>query len=164
GVTRRAPCWRRAPCPGARSSRPCATRASPRSSTRCSSSRAPSCPTPSPSWRRARWGCRRCSSAPTASSPPSRARGAGAPPAGGRARGRAAWATLAFSLTYVYAYELGAVVRQYTLGLGLALLSFAHLRDALRTGDRRRVRAGAVAAGLAALTSAHSACVAGGGL
>jgi len=76
----------------------------------------------------------------------------------------AARVTLALSFTYVYAYELGAVIRQYTLGLGLALLSFAYLRDALRLGDRRAVRAGALAAGLAALASAHSACVAGGAL
>jgi hypothetical protein len=76
----------------------------------------------------------------------------------------AARATLALSLTYIYAYELGVMVRQYTLGLGLALLSFSHLREAIRTEDVRRVRAGALAAALSALTSAHSACVAGAGL
>ncbi len=76
----------------------------------------------------------------------------------------AARVTLALSITYVYAYELGVMIRQYTLGLGLALLSFAYLRDALRLGDRRAVRAGALAGGLAALASAHSACVAGGAL
>jgi hypothetical protein len=79
------------------------------------------------------------------------------------ARRGAARATLALALTYAYAYELGAVIRQYALGLGLALLSLACLRDALR-GDRRAVRTGALAAGLAALTSAHAACVAGAGL
>src|SRR5262249_52639310 len=80
-------------------------------------------------------------------------------------RRAAARVTLALSLTYVYAYELGVVVRQYALGLGLSLLSFALLRDPLRwCGRRRAVRAGALAAGLAALTSPHAACVAGGGL
>ncbi len=77
----------------------------------------------------------------------------------------AARLTFAFSLTYAYGYELGVVIRQYALGLGLALLSFAYLRDALRaTAPRRAVRAGSLAAGLAALASAHSACVAGAGL
>jgi hypothetical protein len=73
--------------------------------------------------------------------------------------------TLALSLTYAYGYELGVMIRQYALGLGLALLSFAYLRDALRaTASRRLVWAGALAAGLATLTSAHAACVAGGGV
>ncbi len=73
--------------------------------------------------------------------------------------------TLAFSLTYAYGYELGVMVRQYALGLGLALLGFAYLRDALRaTATPSRVRDGALAAGLAALASAHAACVAGAGL
>jgi hypothetical protein len=77
----------------------------------------------------------------------------------------AARVTLALSFTYVYVYELGVVVRPYTLGLGLSLLSFALLRDALGTAaHRRRVHAGALAGGLAALSSAHAACVAGGGL
>jgi hypothetical protein len=76
----------------------------------------------------------------------------------------AARLTLALSLTYAYGYELGVMIRQYALGLGLALLSFAYLRDALRaTAGRRLVWAGALAAGLATLTSAHAACVAGAG-
>ncbi len=78
---------------------------------------------------------------------------------------RSARATFVFSLTYAYAYELGVVIRQYALGLGLALLALAYLRGALRaTADRRLVRAAALTAGLAALTSAHAACVAGAGL
>ena len=82
-----------------------------------------------------------------------------------RAPGASARLTFAFSLTYAYGYELGVVVRQYALGLGLALLGFSYLRDALRaTAPRHLVRAGALAAGLAALASAHAACVAGAGL
>jgi hypothetical protein len=77
---------------------------------------------------------------------------------------RAAWLTLAFSLTYAYAYELGVMIRQYTLGLGLSLLCFAYLRGALAEPGRRKLWAGTIAGGLAALTSPHSACVAGGGL
>jgi hypothetical protein len=73
--------------------------------------------------------------------------------------------TFAFALTYTFAYELGVVVRQYTLGLGLALLAFAHLRMALRaTAERHHVWFGAASAGFAALASTHAACVAGGGL
>lgn len=74
----------------------------------------------------------------------------------------AARLTMAFAFTYVFAYELGVVIRQYTLGLGLALLAWAYLRNALRSGQRRDVHAGTIAAGLSALASAHSACVAGG--
>lgn len=70
--------------------------------------------------------------------------------------------TLALSLTYTYGYELGVMIRQYSLGLGLALLSIAHFRRALSDLDRRHVWTGTLAAGLSALTSAHSACVAGG--
>jgi hypothetical protein len=80
------------------------------------------------------------------------------------ARRASAQVALAFAFTYVYAYELGVMVRQYTLGLGLSLLSFAYLREALRTSDRRDVRAGALTAGLATLTSVHSAALAGAGL
>jgi hypothetical protein len=73
--------------------------------------------------------------------------------------------TFAFALTYTFAYELGAMVRQYTLGLGLALLTFAHLRKALRaTAPRHHVWIASASAGFAALASAHAACVAGGGL
>jgi hypothetical protein len=73
--------------------------------------------------------------------------------------------TFAFALTYTFAYELGVVVRQYTLGLGLALLALAHLRMALRaTAPRHHVWLGTASAGLAALASAHAACVTGGGL
>jgi hypothetical protein len=70
--------------------------------------------------------------------------------------------TLCFSLTYVYAYELGVVVRQYSLGLGLALTSLAYLREAVRSGGARDVWLGAATGGLAALTSAHASCTAGG--
>ncbi len=54
------------------------------------------------------------------------------------------------------------MIRQYSLGLGLALLSIASFRRALSDLDRRRVWTGTLAAALSALTSAHSACVAGG--
>ena len=73
-------------------------------------------------------------------------------------------ATLVFALTYAYAWELGAMVRQYTLGLGLGLLSFSYLRDALRRrDDRSSMLAGTLAGTLCALSSAHAACVAGAG-
>lgn len=72
--------------------------------------------------------------------------------------------TAALACTYVYAYELGVMMRQYTLGLGLSLLCLAHLRIALVRGSRRSLRIGAATGGLAALTSAHSACLAGGAL
>lgn len=70
--------------------------------------------------------------------------------------------TLAFATTYVYAYELGVVIRQYTLGLGLAFASWAYFRRALAGGRPRDVYAGTLTAALAALSSAHSACLAGG--
>jgi hypothetical protein len=73
--------------------------------------------------------------------------------------------TLCFALTYAYAYELGVVVRQYALGLGFALMCFAYLREALRRNEaRREVWLGTAAGALAALTSAHAACVSGGAM
>jgi hypothetical protein len=70
--------------------------------------------------------------------------------------------TLVFGTTYTYAYELGVMIRQYTLGLGLAFIAWAYLRRALQSGHRRDVYFGTVSAALSALSSAHSACVAGG--
>lgn len=70
--------------------------------------------------------------------------------------------TLALATTYVYAYELGVVIRQYALGLGLAFASWAFLRRALESNQRRDVYVGTATAALAALSSAHSACLAGG--
>lgn len=70
--------------------------------------------------------------------------------------------TLAFATTYVYAYELGVVIRQYSLGLGLVFASWAYFRHALAGNRPRDVLAGTLTAALAALSSAHSACVAGG--
>jgi hypothetical protein len=72
--------------------------------------------------------------------------------------------TLAFSLTYVYSYELGVIVRQYPLGLGLALLCLAHLREAIRSGRNRDVWLGTASGALACLTTAHAACIAGGAM
>jgi hypothetical protein len=73
--------------------------------------------------------------------------------------------TLCFSFTYAYAYELGVVVRHYALGMGFALMCLAYLREALRVSDPgRQVWLGTVTGTLAALTSAHAACVSGGAM
>jgi hypothetical protein len=79
-------------------------------------------------------------------------------------RVRSLAATLILSLTYNYAYELGVVVRQYGLSLGLAMLTIALLRDALRTGQRSYVARAAVVCSLGAMTSAHGAAICGGAL
>jgi hypothetical protein len=72
--------------------------------------------------------------------------------------------TLLLSLTYNYVYELGVVVRQYGMSMGLALVTLALLRDALRTGRRALVVPAAVACALGASSSPHGACVCGGAL
>ena len=79
-------------------------------------------------------------------------------------RRAALFLTLALSLTYTYAYELGVVIRQYSLGLGLAFLAAAYLRRAVEAPDPRWIRRGTLAASLSALVSVHSACVAGAAL
>jgi hypothetical protein len=70
--------------------------------------------------------------------------------------------TLALACTNTYAYELGVVSRPYGLGLGLVLGALGELLVALRL--RRSSRRATLLAGLAALTSAHAACVAGAAL
>lgn len=80
----------------------------------------------------------------------------------GAGRTRSMLLSFAFSASYIYAYELGVVIRPYAMGLGLALLALAYLRDGLRTWQRRYVIAGTVAGSLSVLTSSHSACIAGG--
>jgi len=70
--------------------------------------------------------------------------------------------TALFAGTYIYAYELGVVIRPYGLGAGLALLTNAYLRDALRGHAMRPVVLGTVAGSLCALSSIYGACFAGG--
>jgi hypothetical protein len=70
--------------------------------------------------------------------------------------------TALFAGTYVYAYEFGIVIRAYGLGAGLALLTNAYLRDALRQRAMRPVVLGTVAGGLCAISSTHAATFAAG--
>ena len=81
----------------------------------------------------------------------------------GNSRVSAIVATL-FGATYLYSCEYGIIVRQYGFGLGFALMAFAYLGDSLQTPDVRKERKGAAFAALAALTSAHPACLAGSAL
>jgi len=70
--------------------------------------------------------------------------------------------TALFAGTYVYAYELGVVIRAYGLGAGFALLTNAYLRQALRGHEIRPVVLATVAGSICALTSIFPACLAGG--
>ena len=81
----------------------------------------------------------------------------------GSSRVSAIVATL-FGATYLYSCEYGIIVRQYGFGLGFALMAFAYLGDSLQNPDVRKERKGAAFAALAALTSAHPACLAGSAL
>lgn len=66
--------------------------------------------------------------------------------------------------TYIYAYELGVVVRCYGLGAGFGLLCTAYLREALRGHRLRPVFLGAGAGGLCLVSSTHAATMAFGAL
>jgi hypothetical protein len=70
--------------------------------------------------------------------------------------------TALLACTYVYAYELGVVMRVYGMGAGFALLTNAYLRDALRGHSMRPVIQGTVAGSLCFLTSSHASTLAGG--
>jgi hypothetical protein len=70
--------------------------------------------------------------------------------------------TVLFAGTYTYAYELGVVIRPYALGAGFALLTNAHLREALRSHAMRSVVLGAAFGALCACSSIYGACLAGG--
>lgn len=72
--------------------------------------------------------------------------------------------TAALGTTGPFVYELGVIARQYGLGLGLCFWGAGLLARELRDGDRRDAWKGAALLALAALTSAHAACFAGGAL
>ncbi len=75
--------------------------------------------------------------------------------------------TVLLGLTDTYFYELGVVVRQYGLGLGLALACMGFLGSALaRRDDETSSDAwwGALTGALAGSTATHPACVAGAAL
>lgn len=65
------------------------------------------------------------------------------------------------ALTDTFLYELGIMVRQYGLGLGLSLAACGYLFRGSSANPRDVYRGGLYAA-LAALTSVHAGCVAGG--
>jgi hypothetical protein len=70
--------------------------------------------------------------------------------------------TALFACTYVYAFEFGVVIRAYGLGAGLALLTNAYLREALRRHAMRPIVLGTFAGGVCAISSTHAACFAAG--
>jgi hypothetical protein len=70
--------------------------------------------------------------------------------------------TALFALSYLYAYELGVVIRPYAMGAGLGLLTNAYLRDALRGRRLRSAALGTAAGALCALCSTHAATLACG--
>lgn len=72
--------------------------------------------------------------------------------------------TMALGTTGPFVYELGVIARQYGLGLGLCFWGAALLARNLKDGARRDAWWGATLLALAALTSAHAACFAGGAL
>lgn len=70
--------------------------------------------------------------------------------------------TCALAVTDTYFYELGVVVRQYGLSLGLALACVGYLGRALQTGAPRQAVTGGMLAALSVLTTVHAGCLAGG--
>ncbi|HMJ09844.1 MAG TPA: hypothetical protein VK524_00490, partial [Polyangiaceae bacterium] len=71
-------------------------------------------------------------------------------------------ATCALGFTDTYFYELGVVVRQYGLSLGLALACFGYLGRALQTGAMRQAVTGGILAASSVLMTVHAGCLAGG--